>query len=354
VGCLLGDAPGIVLLREQLSRLAALPPWSVLVCGEAGTGKALVARIIHGSTSPEGTFLSAECKTLTPERLEQAWQALLGQGGGTLLLRGIEELSGAPSRLLHQQLQQLRGDGMVSQSVGHSELPGVRVISATRLSFVEVRRRLPAELFQMLSTFIVSIPPLRERALDIAELARTFLEQMSEARGCATVTLQPQASELLMNYEWVDNVRELQKLMELSFDRAEQGVVQASALQAARASQHTHSGSVAPHSIELPKFVRDVGSNHAFDAPGLAEQAVTGHEPWPSAPPSSGTALVGKSGAFTSLPELEEHVITDIFRECNGNLSMAARTLGIPRSTLRDRLKKYGMAPVSVPKKQMG
>ncbi|HXS18430.1 MAG TPA: helix-turn-helix domain-containing protein, partial [Polyangiaceae bacterium] len=121
-----------------------------------------------------------------------------------------------------------------------------------------------------------------------------------------------------------------------------------------RASQHTHSGSVAPHSIELPKFVRDVGSNHAFDAPGLAEQAVTGHEPWPSAPPSSGTALVGKSGAFTSLPELEEHVITDIFRECNGNLSMAARTLGIPRSTLRDRLKKYGMAPVSVPKKQMG
>lgn len=69
------------------------------------------------------------------------------------------------------------------------------------------------------------------------------------------------------------------------------------------------------------------------------------------APPSSGLTLVGKAGIFPSLPELEQHVITEVFRECQGNLSMAARTLGIPRSTLRDRLKKFGIALASNSKK---
>jgi DNA-binding NtrC family response regulator len=333
----------MVLLREQLSRVAALPPWSVLICGEAGTGKTLAARSIHDASLPVGSFETVECNTLSSERLQEVWQGLLRQGGGTLLLRGVEELSEAARLAL---LPKLPADRTLLAADFHGGGPHVRVISATRLSFARLRTRLPAELLERLSMFIVSIPALRERLGDVAELARHFLDQVSEIRGVPAVKLSSQAAQLLSNYDWDDNVRELSEVMEQVFDLAEQGIVQPASLQAVQTSREARPSSVAPQSIELPKVAREPASDLTADhgAP---------HDQW-SAPPSSGTALVGKRGAFTSLPALEEHVITDIFRECNGNLSLAARTLGIPRSTLRDRLKKYGMAPVSVSKKQVG
>lgn len=95
------------------------------------------------------------------------------------------------------------------------------------------------------------------------------------------------------------------------------------------ASNGTTESTPGPASIELPL------SDHQLSAGERISSIV--------APPSSGLALVGKTGIFPSLPDLEQHVITEVFRECQGNLSMAARTLGIPRSTLRDRLKKFGI-----------
>lgn len=95
------------------------------------------------------------------------------------------------------------------------------------------------------------------------------------------------------------------------------------------ASNGTTESTPGPASIELPL------GDHQLSAGERLSSIV--------APPSSGLALVGKTGIFPSLPDLEQHVITEVFRECQGNLSMAARTLGIPRSTLRDRLKKFGI-----------
>jgi len=317
----------------------------VLICGEAGTGKTLAAWSIHQAATLDGTFESVECKTLSPQRLEEVWQALLGQGGGTLLLRGVEDLSEATGSAL---LPKLPADRSMLVADIRGGRPNVRVISATRLSFVHLRKRLPAELLEKLSMFIVSVPALRERLQDLAELSNYFLEQVSRVHGRPAVKLSAQAVQLLANYQWVENVRELGAVMEQVFEYAEQGVVQPAGLLAVQTSREARPSSVAPQSIELPRVVYESGSAAALD---VAEEQGTNHDRWTNAPPSSGTALVGKRGAFTSLPALEEHVITDIFRECNGNLSLAARTLGIPRSTLRDRLKKFGMAPVSLPKK---
>jgi transcriptional regulator of acetoin/glycerol metabolism len=99
-------------------------------------------------------------------------------------------------------------------------------------------------------------------------------------------------------------------------------------------------------SIELPSNRQKMDENQAASRSELSDSPNSlafAHSSGPVT--ASDSVLVGKDGPFSSLPELEQHVITGVYRECQGNLSLAARTLGIPRSTLRDRLKKYGINP---------
>lgn len=335
IGRLLGDAPSVVLLREQVRRVAEFPSLSVLIYGETGTGKKLVAQAIHELTFVQGAFARLDCTRASLVDLISALQPSTSGEPRTVLLEAADELSST----LQVELRGLLGN------VAHRRPEGdgrsvVRVVAATNAELVHARSKLRPDLFHALSTFIVTTTPLRQRSEDILSLARWFVQEFCREEGRPLMTMTDDALALLHSYDWPGNVAELRSVIEAAATSGAGGAIQRSHIEDALAIRPAFA-EAGPLSLELPRFAR------AEDRADGRSSAPVSRDGWSAAPPSSGLALVGKRGAFTSLPALEQHVITDIFRESNGNLSMAARTLGIPRSTLRDRLKKYGIAPPS-------
>jgi transcriptional regulator with PAS, ATPase and Fis domain len=291
--------------RNVLKRATQVAATETTVClqGESGTGKEVVARYLH-SVSPRqrGPFVAINCAALPEQLLESelfgfergaftgAQQFKPGQielaAGGVLFLDEITEMTPAAQAkflrvLQEREFMRLGGTRPVKADV--------RVVAATNRDLREAvaRREFRADLYYRVNVFEIHIPPLRQRRDDIAALAARFLREFAQAPGGRRVELTPDALETLTNYEWPGNVRELRNVLERAAIVCENGVIQSSDLSL-----------------------------------------------WP-VPPATADS--------TEIEVLERRAIERVMREVEGNKAKASRHLGITRTQLYMRLRKYGL-----------
>lgn len=301
-------------MRKVVRRLddVAVSDIAVLLLGETGVGKEIAAGRIHQrSPRRDGPFVRVNIASLPPTLIESelfgheagaftgAKERRIGRieaaSGGTLLLDEIGDLPAALQATLLRALQ----EGEI-QRLGSGETIHVdpRIVAATNRdlkSMVEKGTFRP-DLFYRLNACTITLPPFRERLEDVPELAAVFLDEYSRKNGKPFRGLSRGAIELLARHEWPGNVRELENIIEQAVVLHEGPTLEASHL---------------PESIRL------------------------------SAPVTRG----GRSRDVTSLPEklrrIEAEEIRRAFEEADGNLSEAARRLGIHEATMRKKVRHY-------------
>jgi len=234
---LIGSTPAMAGLRDRIERVAGTD-FTVLLDGESGSGKELVARQIHElSRRRSGPFVAINCAALVETLLEaelfgieeRTATGVRGRrgkfehaDGGTLFLDEVSDLSlSAQAKLLRaiQDLAVERVGGNGSQRVD------IRIVAATNRSLAEMveRKLFRADLFYRLGGVDLRVPPLRERRSDVAELAQYFLERHRHVR---VLRLSDAAREALLLYDWPGNVRELERMIERAIALATGDVIE--------------------------------------------------------------------------------------------------------------------------------
>ena len=324
-GEVIGDSPAIRGVLEQARQIAALeetPP--VLIVGETGTGKGLVARTIHASSSRAARpFIEVNCTALPASLMEaelfghergaftDAKESKLGlfeaAEGGFLFLDevGDIELSLQGKLLKAVEERSVRRVGGI-----RDRRIDVRILAATNRDLEKDAQgeRFRRDLYFRLAVIILRLPPLRERGEDILFLAEHFLRRFNAKYGKSARGFDARARELLLAYPWPGNVRELSHVIERAVLWSRGDLL---------GSEHL--------SLEIPAASEVVpqGDGRAADL----------QSPPPGGLPPSGTDLEG----------WERTLIERALRESDGNQTRAAQRLGITRDTLRYRLKKYGI-----------
>ena len=321
MGNLIGNSPGMEKVYRILSKVA-FSAHPVLILGESGTGKEMVARSIHtGGPNAGQPFVAVDCSSLAPTLIESelfghvkgaftgASRArdglLVSANGGTVFLDEIGELPlDMQSKLLRAlQEKEVRPVGS-SRSVPFT----ARVLAATNRDLVAMATagQFRKDLYFRLNVVNLRIPPLRERREDILLLAQFFLEEVERERG-KTYRFSDEAWQLLLEYDWPGNVRELEHTV-----------------------QRTCALSSGPvlHTVDLPTQLQDFSANRQ-EAAGQA------------------AAVGGVSGevapAIISIAEMERQAILGTIRQLKGDKLMAAKLLGIGKTTLYRKLKEYGL-----------
>ncbi|MHB2165683.1 sigma-54 interaction domain-containing protein [Alsobacter sp. R-9] len=271
---ILGRHPAVEDVRRLVGKAARSPARTILIYGETGTGKGLVARAIHElSARGAGPFMDINCAAIPGELVESELfgherGAFTGAAakkvglveaahGGTLFLDEIRELSPVlQAKLLTlMDTQRFRRIGSVEPIT-----VDVRFIAATnRILFGEVREgRFREDLYYRLQVIAINLPPLRERGDDILFLANHFLRELCERYGRAPMTIAAEVETLFAVYRWPGNVRELQNLLERivaleEADRVELGHVPARVHRSVAAGEAGVAGST-PASAPVSDF----------------------------------------------------------------------------------------------------
>jgi DNA-binding NtrC family response regulator len=317
---------------EVLERYAGADA-PVLILGETGTGKELVARALHArGRQAAGPFVPLNCGGLTPGLWESELYghekgaftgaharrpgAFEQADGGTLFLDEMGEMPLAAQARLLRVLE----TGLVRRVGGIAEVRcRVRVVSATHrdLSADVGAGRFRADLFHRLAILVVGLPPLRERREDILPLATELLGRLAP-RGAPPAILDDSARARLSLHDWPGNVRELRNVL--------------------------------TRALALHGPVGPAGSARA-GLPGGSPALVLGAadvEPWAGPgerrPRPVPYAARGAGEGAASLVEHERAAVTHALSATGGNRTAAARALGISRSTLREKMVRYGMA----------
>ena len=294
-----------VAWREVLRKATqvAQTDTTVVVTGESGTGKEVVARYIHGASARKsGPFVALNCAALPEQLLESelfgyergaftsAQQSKPGQielaAGGVLFLDEVSEMSlTAQAKFLRvlqeREFQRLGGTRLIKADV--------RVIAATNRDLRKAVERgdFREDLFYRLSVFDIQIPPLRERPADIVPMSAAFLQEIGKSFGRTPADLMPDAEQALLKYHWPGNVRELRNVLE----------------RAAILCDGSH-----------------------IDTTHLALQSATRSV---------------STETTTDLSVVERTTIAKVLRECGGNKTRSARRLGLSRTQLHLRIRKY-------------
>ncbi len=305
-------------LLENVKKIARSGTSTILIRGETGTGKDLIARVIH-QTSPasKGPFVVLNCSAVPDNLLESELfgheqgaftdarrhkRGLLEMADrGTLFLDEIGEM---PPGLQAKLLRVLETKTFRRLGSTTDIRVNVRFIAATNKDlFQEVEaRRFREDLYYRLSVIPVYVPPLRERREDIALLVRYFLDRYNQELGGRLGRVSDKAMEMLADYRWPGNVRELRNVVERLV--------------------LMHSGpEVMPD--DLPEQVRSGGG-----APRPADEA---------------DEVVIRVDRVIPLCELEKAGIRDALTKAGGNKTRAAELLGISRQTLRTKVREYAL-----------
>ncbi len=276
---------------------------TVFLQGESGTGKEVVAHFIHqASPRADGPFVAINCAALPEQLLESelfghergaftgAHQAKAGQielaSRGVLFLDEVSEMSLAAQAkflrfLQEREFQRLGGT--------RTQKANVRVIAASNRNLRQAveQGRFREDLFYRLQVFDIQLPPLRERVDDVPLLAEQFLEELGQSMGRPPARLLDEARDALLSYSWPGNVRELRNVLERAAILCDDGAIERRHL-------------------------------------SLQSTAV------PVAPPSN-------------LGAMERQTIENVLRETDGNKAKTARRLGLTRTQLYVRLRRYGL-----------
>ncbi len=327
---LLGGSEGLKQVIRQLDKVARSSAATVLIHGETGTGKELMARYLHGrSARAPAPFVDLNCSAIPEQLLESQ---LFGHekgaftdakhfrkglfdlaDGGTLFLDEIGEM--APQ--LQSKLLRVLETRSFRRVGGHADiLVDVRIVAATHrdLKRQVADGRFREDLYFRLNVVPIQMPPLRERREDVPVLAEHFIARFCGEMGRPPARIHPGALRALTGYAWPGNVRELKNVIErMLLLEAEDEILpqHLPAEFAAGAAGEAASGSAGPR-----------GSGSAGAIP-------TG-DPFPR-------------GVVRPLVEVEQMAIGHALEVCGGNKTRAAHLLGISRQTLRTKLKELRM-----------
>jgi transcriptional regulator with PAS, ATPase and Fis domain len=299
---------------EELIGAMAPSDANVLIAGESGVGKEVIANTIHArSRRAEQPMVKLNCAAFPQTMIEGELFGyvkgaftgamhdfpgmIAAADGGTLFL---DEISDMPADLQTRFLRVLQEREYRPLGSTQTMKANFRAIAATNRSIPEslAENRLRSDLYYRLNTFQIEVPPLRKRREDIPPLIAQFVRQFSQQLGKPEPDVSPDAFQKLLDYSWPGNVRELQNAIEYAVVLAREGVISVKEL---------------PAEIQLP--------------PAL-QQAELGGLP--------------RKGVQT-LDDLERNAILQALAECRGNKKKAAELLGIQRPTLYNKLKRYAI-----------
>lgn len=303
---LIGETRTMLELRRNIAKVASLD-CTVLIRGETGTGKELVARIIHRSSPrSEKKFLAVNCASFSKELLSNELfgherEAFTGahrekkglfeaMRGGTILL---DEIGDTPASMQAKLLRVLQ-EKTVIRVGGTDEIPvDVRVLASSNKS---LRRKVEEgsfreDLFYRLNAFVLRIPPLRERMEDVALLSSYFLAKYRKEFGKRIEGISQDAQEALLRYPYPGNVRELENVIERAVILCEEGVIRPA---------------------HLPERIFQISPGRS---PGAAN--------------------------LKSLAQVEEDHIHQVMAATGGNKNEASEILGISRTSLWRKLKRF-------------
>lgn len=314
----IGEHPALVALRETARRVAETD-LAVLVLGENGTGKEVLARSIHfQGPRKHQPFVAVNCAALVETLLESelfghekgaftdAHQARQGKfelaSGGTLFLDEVGDLSpGGQAKLLR-----VLEEKIVVRVGGSVPIPiDVRVIAATNQPLAEMVRAktFREDLFFRLNVVTLQLPPLRDRGEDIIMLAEHFLEQFAHQVGRRVPQLADSARQRLLQHSWPGNIRELRNLMERISYLCPGDTIDASDLALSTTPLHEHLGDHGPHSPSRTAGRTLADATREFQVAHIAEAIDT----------------------------------------CGGNMTDAAGRLGLHRSNLYRKMRQLGI-----------
>jgi len=225
---LVGDTPSIQAVRALIKRIAPTPA-NVLIEGETGTGKELVARLLHEHSGRKGPFIPVNCSAIAPDLLESelfghtrgAFTSanrmreglFVAAGGGTLFLDEINEMR------LDMEVKLLRTleENTIRPVGSDREVPvDCRIVASTQADLGELveQQRFREDLYYRLNVIRIAVPPLRDRREDVSLLAAHFVDNLSAEMGIAPVDLELLQLEALRTHDWPGNVRELRNVVE--------------------------------------------------------------------------------------------------------------------------------------------
>ncbi len=276
-----------------------------LILGEAGTGKELVAEELHSASKRKGEFITLNCSAIPEGIFESelfgsqkgAFQDAQDKPGklelannGTLFLDEIGDMS---LQLQPKLLRFLENQEVVRLGDNRVRALNVRIVAATNKNLPKMieKETFRTDLFQRLSCFTLTIPPLRDRVADVEPLIMFFLKKFSKEYGWQVPHITPKAMELLNQYTWHGNVRELRNTT-------------------LRLAVHSQG--------------KTITQKDTF-------QQLSGLEQTP----------LKKVEAFPTLEQIEKKHIQDALREASSNISDASKLLGIARSTFYKKMHKY-------------
>lgn len=334
------DMGRVIRLGERAAK-SSIP---VLIEGESGVGKEVLARAIQGSSDRRGkAFITVNCGAI-PENLVEsvlfghekgaftgATERHLGKfveaNGGTLFLDEVGELP------LEAQVKLLRAiqEGEIDPVGGRKSVRvDIRLISATNRNLIELVKqgRFREDLFYRLNVFPIMIPPLRARREDILDLARMFLARISAEEGKKIRAISPEVVALLTRFDWPGNVRQLENALF-------RAVVLCDGDELTIAEFPQIAAQVEGFDVRIPPIERPAMLN---DASRIEKEIVRVEWRDPNA-----ISLVGESGDMRTLLAIEEETIRFALRYYRNHMTEVSKKLGIGRSTLYRKLKEFGL-----------
>ena len=338
---LIGQSEELNKVRRAIARVAPTHA-TVLIRGESGVGKELVARAVHyNSERRSGPFVCVNCAALTESLLESelfghekgAFTGAAGQkagkfeqsDGGTLFLDEIGEMH---PDLQAKFLRVLEGQPFERVGGGKPITVDVRVVTATNRNLEEAVRagKFRSDLYFRLQVIEIEIPPLREHPEDIVLIAHHFLHRFARKARVRVRGFQRETLNILQNYQWPGNVRELRNVVERAVILADHDLllpqdITLSHVECATPDEPTPKPESAAERPTEPGPVEDRSLQATLDVPRALERILQDE---------------------LTLDELDEQYIHAVLERWQWNKSQAARILGIERTTLDRRLKRYG------------
>jgi DNA-binding NtrC family response regulator len=300
---------------QELIEAMAPSEANVLITGESGVGKEVVANVIHSrSRRAAKPMVKLNCAAFPQAMIEgelfgyvkgaftgatNDFAGMIAAASGSTLF--LDEISEMPPDLQTRFLRVLQEREYRPLGSTRTLKADFRVVAATNrpISSALSENRLRADLYYRLNTFQIEIPPLRERKEDIPPLVATFLKRFAQELGKDEPEIAPEAFQKLLDYSWPGNVRELQNAMEYAVVLARQNKIGVKEL---------------PTEVQLPAALQQTErNNHAG------------------------------SGGVQSLENMERNAIIQALAQCHGNKKKAAQALGIQRPTLYNKMKRYAI-----------
>ena len=291
LAAVVGRSPAMRIVNALLARAAASTASSVLITGEVGTGKHLAAKVLHHNSDRAGhPFVSLPCSALSEEQLERE---LFEADGGTVFLGDVADLPLA----LQPTLLRLLDEKAITRANGTADAPvDVRIVAATSRDLdADVRAgQFRDDLLRRLRLMGVHLPPLRDRAGDVALLCEHYTRRYAQELRKRVRGVAPEALGVLERYHWPGNVRELR------------------------------------NAIERATLLGEREWLGVSDFAGLGRG------------PATGAFRLPPEGV--NLEEVERHLLEQALERCGGNQTHAGRMLGINRDQVRYRVEKFGLS----------